>query len=530
MSSAVSLGRDKSIIYSRISVIVLLYSLYIAYNNLYISYLDKGIGLYNGLFHISTVTLGFTIFLFFISLFILLLTSFYPRKIWLLDYSNIVYINKFVNNILNLNIYNVKYEQYKILEYSLIILFIISGGVFLISSSDLVSIFLSIELQSYGLYLLTTIFRNSEKSTSAGLTYFLLGGMSSCFILLGISILYVNTGITNLDSLYVIMNLFNENSYYINIGLLIMSIGFLFKIAAAPFHFWSPDVYDSVPTVVTAFVAIIPKISILIFFVELVKNTSGLIDVSWTYCFIISSLFSLIIGSILGLKQSRIKRLLAYSSISHVGFILLSLSINSIESIKAFFFYLLQYAISNLNMFLILIGIGFSLFFYINEQQDDYNKLTDKENSPIQLITQLNGFYKVNPLLALSLGITIFSFVGIPPLVGFFAKQMVLSSSLDNGYVFMSIIAILTSVIGAVYYLYLVKQIFFERCMYILNPLFIEKKINVNSFIKINVKDVSLSTYLSISISIFTLIILLFMFVSEEFLIVCDILSLSMFS
>ena|ERR1700753_4259232 len=144
---------------------------------------------------------------------------------------------KFIKSVSNLNIFNVKNEQFKLLEYSLIILFIITGGIFLMSASDLVSIFLSIELQSYGLYLLCTIYRNSEKSTSAGLTYFLLGGLSSCFILLGISILYINTGTTNLDSLYIIMNLSTYNYSYISLGFLIMSIGFLFKIAAAPFHF-----------------------------------------------------------------------------------------------------------------------------------------------------------------------------------------------------------------------------------------------------------------------------------------------------
>ena len=533
MSNAVSSERDKSILYSRASFITVLYSLYIAYNNFYMSYLGKGIGLYNGLFHTSTISLGFTMFLIFVCLFILLITSFYPRKMWIKDYSNLTEMFKFIKSVSNLNIFNVKNEQFKLLEYSLIILFIITGGIFLMSASDLVSIFLSIELQSYGLYLLCTIYRNSEKSTSAGLTYFLLGGLSSCFILLGISILYINTGTTNLDSLYIIMNLSTYNYSYISLGFLIMSIGFLFKIAAAPFHFWSPDVYDSVPTVVTTFIALIPKISIFIFLLEYVNNTNNLLgigDINWTYCFIISSLFSLVIGSVLGLKQFRIKRLLAYSTISHVGFILLALSINSVESIKAFFFYLLQYTITNLNMFLILIAIGLSLFLYINDNQDDFNKLTDKNNSPIQLITQLNGYFSINPVLAISLGITIFSFVGIPPLIGFFAKQMVLSASLDNGYIFMSIVAILTSVIGAVYYLYLVRQIFFEKCTHFLSPIFTSKKIFVNSIIKINIKDISLSSYLTISISIFTLIILLFMFVSEEFLIVCDILSLSLFN
>jgi len=140
--------------------------------------------------------------------------------------------------------------------------------------------------------------------------------------------------------------------------------------------------------------------------------------------------------------------LFAYSTISHVGFILLALSISSIESTQAFLFYLVQYSISNLNAFFILIAIGISLYSYVSNNKED-KELLDKNNSPIQLITQLKGYFYINPFLALSLAITIFSFAGIPPLVGFFAKQMVLSAALDKGYIFMAIVAILTSVIGA---------------------------------------------------------------------------------
>src|ERR1700744_4940610 len=182
-----------------------------------------------------------------------------------------------------------------------------------------------------------------------------------------------------------------------------------------------------------------------------------------------SSLFSLIIGTVVGLSQFRIKRLFAYSTISHVGFILLALSINSIESIQAFVFYLMQYSISNLNAFIILISIGFSLYCYINDS-DEYKELADKNNSPIQLISQLKGYFYINPVLALSLTITIFSFVGIPPLIGFFAKQMVLSAALDSGYVFITLVAILTSVISAVYYLNIIKQVYFDKTDYVINP------------------------------------------------------------
>jgi NADH-ubiquinone oxidoreductase chain 2 len=217
-----------------------------------------------------------------------------------------------------------------------------------------------------------------------------------------------------------------------------------------------------------------------------------------------SSFISLVIGTIVGLTQFRIKRLFAYSTISHVGFILLALSISTIESTQAFVFYLMQYSISNLNAFIILVGIGFSLYSY-RCYNKEYGKLLDKENSPVQLISQLKGYFYINPLLSLSLALTIFSFVGIPPLIGFFAKQMVLSAALDNGYIFLSLVAILTSVIGAVYYLNVVKEIFFYNSKYTKNPYIVD-----NNF------RFAMSSPMAITISIITLIILLFLFMNKE--------------
>jgi NADH-ubiquinone oxidoreductase chain 2 len=224
-----------------------------------------------------------------------------------------------------------------------------------------------------------------------------------------------------------------------------------------------------------------------------------------------------------GLTQYRIKRLFAYSTISHLGFILLALSINSIESIQAFIFYLMQYSLSNLNAFILLISIGFSLYYYVNDNKE-YKKLLDKNNSPIQLISQIKGFFIINPFLSLSFSITIFSFVGIPPLIGFFAKQMVLSAALDNGYVFLTLIAILTSVISAVYYLNVIKQIFFDKSDYKVNPILenmdFHANISNNKVIleKLTFKysNIVLSSSLSISISILTLIILLFILMPQE--------------
>ena len=546
-SNAVTFRRDKSILYNRITIIILLLTLFISLETFELTSLNKGIGLFNGLFYTTAITTMFQIFIFMLCAVIIQLTAFYPRKIWIQEFSGIISIYTKVNNFIP-SVLNKMGEQYKIIEYPLILLFIITGACFLISSSDVVSIFLSIELQSYGLYLLCTLYRNSELSTSAGLTYFLLGGLSSCFILLGTSLLYINTGTTNLDNFYIINNLYdlvkNNNNEslvslysinYIDISLLIMSVGFLFKISAAPFHFWSPDVYDAIPTIVTTFVAIIAKISILVFLLELVHYTNNNLDTfNWTISLLFSSLLSLIVGTVLGLSQFRIKRLFAYSTISHIGFILLALSINSLESTQAFIFYIMQYSISNLNAFIILISIGFTLYTYVKIDNKDDN-LLDKNNSPIQFISQIKGYFYINPILALSFCITIYSFIGIPPLIGFFAKQMVLSAALDNGYMFLTFIAILTSVIGAVYYLNIVKQIFFDKSDYkynsnLINTFKADNIIKNGKLVKLNLNNIVLSSSLSITISILTLIIILFIIDPDQWLSITTILSIILFN
>jgi NADH-ubiquinone oxidoreductase chain 2 len=520
-------------------------------------FVDKGLSLFGGLIYCKAHSQIFALFIILLSLIILLLTSFYPRKIFIEQYSSIYHIiySKFIYS--NAKIVNRSGEQFKLTEYPLIILFIVSGAIFLMSSNDLITIFLSIELQSYGLYIISTIYRNSELSTNAGLTYFLLGGLSSCIILLGQGLLYINTGNTSLDSLYLVNNIFDSivfeeffsyNSLYISsntptiylysiqTSLLIMSIGFLFKMSAAPFHFWSPDVYDAIPTIVTTFVAIIAKISILIMFLELVYYTgNSFLNVTWTNNLILSSLLSLIIGSVLGLTQFRIKRLYAYSTISHLGFLLLALSINSVESIQAFLFYLIQYSISNLNAFIILISIGYS-FFHLVYKDNSFTKeesyLKDVNYSPVQLVSQLKGYFNINPILSISLVITLFSFIGVPPLIGFFGKQMILSAALDNGYIFITLVAILTSVISAVYYLVVVKNIFFEENDQKINPnfnnlnalVFIgdEKK---KSIINFNYKNIVISSSLTNVTSILTLVILLFILIPKEWLNITSILS-----
>ncbi len=543
LSNASSIRKDKSILYSRLVIIIIFFTSLLLLKDLSFNNLNKGIALFGGLYHTTTLTHIFHFIILILSLIIMFLTAFYPRKVWNKDYSSFVkiFIYKYIYS--TKKILNKTSKQFRLLEYPLIILFIIIGALLVISTNDLISIFLSIELQSYGLYIISTLYRNSEISTSGGLTYFLLGGLSSCFILLGSSILYVNSGTTYIEGLYVItsisdilsnniLNWYKPN--YIYISLLIMSVGLLFKISAAPFHFWSPDVYDAIPTLITTFVAIISKISIFILLLELVHFTSKSIFIynyTWTITLLISSLLSLIIGTIGGLTQFRIKRLYAYSTISHVGFLLLALSINSIESIQAFIFYIIQYSVSNLNAFIILLSIGYLLYNLI-DNDNRYKHLQEKNNSPVQYINQIKGYYYINPILALSLSITLFSFVGVPPLVGFFGKQMIISAALDSGYNFIAIIAILTSVISAVYYLAVIKQIFFYKPYY--------KNLNYKQFgyvlkkniviEKILLNKIVLSSALTNTIYILTLLILLFILIPQEYWDMTNILSLIIFN
>jgi NADH-ubiquinone oxidoreductase chain 2 len=478
--------------------------------------IGSGLGIYNGLFHSTVTTQSFDLFIYIIGAIILLLTGFSPRRIieplvkpvlgltssnmserglglksLLLSIDYVTYYKKMLRGITA--------PIHKMIEYPLIILFILVGSIALISSSDYLTMFLAIELQSYGLYILVALHRNSEWSIVAGLTYFLLGGLASCFILLGSSFLYASSGVTFFDGMYIfekmsiicvesrlIIKVLQKKPLLLSMGLLILAVGYLFKVSAAPFHSWSPDVYDAVPTIVTTFIATMAKISIFIFLLELVCNTGQPANgFNWTNILLISAFLSLMVGTIGGLVQSRIKRLLAYSTISHLGFILLALTINSVESIQAFVFYLMQYSLSNVNIFFIIILIGYSLVYYIKAELDPSkvsveaashhtvpsvsttsgigHEKMEIENSPIQLIKQLKGYFHLNPVLAICLAITIFSFIGVPPLIGFFAKQMVFSAALQSGFYFLTLVGILTSVIGAVYYLSIIKAVFFEN-------------------------------------------------------------------
>ena len=387
------------ILFTRLTSIILIYSAALSMNSLYVQCIGSGIGIYSGLFQVTFLSQSIETFIYVVGALILI-----P---WAsIDQSHSP---------------SPRYASAlpRVSEYSLIILFTSLGASLLVSSYDLISMYLSIELQSFAVYILSTIYRDSESATSAGLKYFLLGGLSSCFILLGSGLIYTYTGLSNFDSIYTLVSITgNENniSQGFLLGFIIIVIGFLFKIAAAPFHNWAPDVYDEVPTIVTTWLSIMPKISILVLFIELQSGIGLNID-SLTLLFgyssfnvfknllLISSLLSLIIGTVVGLAQTRIKRLLAYSTISHVGFLLLALAINTEQSIDSLIFYLMQYSMTNLNTFFILLAFGYII-------HAPFAGGTARVIGDIRYISEFKGQFYSNPLLSLSLAICLFSMAG----------------------------------------------------------------------------------------------------------------------
>ena len=485
----------------RISSIIMIYAGALSLNAFYIQSIGSGIGIYSGFFHVTTVSQLLDTFIFLIGALILIAWPSITNKnssLGILQTNSQIIINQnkstnpmahHQSNSLNpvqAQVEGVKGENlnitpkrlYNAAEYSLIVLFSTLGASLLVSSADLISMYLSIELQSFGVYILSTLYRDSESSTAAGLKYFLLGGLSSCLILLGSGLIYSYTGLTNFESIYSIVSVSDSPSITqgLSLGLIIMIIGFLFKIAAAPLHHWSIDVYDDTPTIVTIWLTTMPKISIVIFLLELqsqigliennvtISSMSYLIDsVSSIYVLknllLISSLLSLIIGTVVGLAQSRLKRLLAYSTVSHIGFILLALAINSKQSVDSLIFYIIQYSITNLNTFLIILALGYILkSSVLTIKKLNNSHLVNKgSETDIKFISELKGQFFSNPLLSISLTVCLFSMAGIPPLMGFFAKQFVLYSAIQSGYYFMAILGIIVSVISASYYLKIIR-------------------------------------------------------------------------
>lgn len=446
-------NRWNLVLLSRIGMISLIYSLLLTYNTYYTDNLGLGLGIYNGLFQVTNVTQFIDIFVYLLGALLLGITGFNS-------------FNKNKVQILN------SFEFKQILEYPLIGCFLILGLQFVTSSLNLISLYLSLELQSFSLYILSSI-NPTRNSSQSGLKYFLLGALSSCFILLGMGLLYSYSGVTSIESLMILYKVDGSN-IFTQISLLILITGLLFKLAIVPFHHWIVDVYDGVPTIITTWLTTLTKISILVVLMDIIYYFYD----SWVSLLTFLSLLSILVGSLLGLVQTQIKRLLIYSMISHVGFLVLSLSLCTNKSLEAFMFYLIQYSITNLNIFLTLIAMGY----YCN----------NKEESPIKSLETIKGFNKIDSVLSICLAISLLSLGGIPPFIGFFAKLNILYATISQGYIFISIVLVITSVISIGYYLRIIQGIFFEK------P-------------SVEIKEIIVSSYLKLVIGVLTLFILFFL-------------------
>ena len=327
------------------------------------------------------------------------------------------------------------------IEYPILILSSVLGMMIMISSNDLIVFYMGLELQSLGLYVLATFNRDQLKSSEAGLKYFVLSALSSGLLLYGCSLIYGFTGSTNFD---LIAEQLNSDKYALTFGIVFILVGLAFKISAVPFHMWAPDVYEGSPTCVTLFFTMVPKIAALTVFIRfLYVPFLNLID-QWQMILVFLSIASMLFGAIAAIGQTNLKRLIAYSSISHVGYALAGLATGSNDGIQSSVIYITIYILMNLGFFSCLL-------------------MMRRNNKYFEDIEDLSGLSKNHPLLSLSLLIILFSLAGIPPLAGFFAKFYIFKSVLEQSMYFLAIVGLLSTVVAAFYYLRIIKIIYFDK-------------------------------------------------------------------
>ena len=326
------------------------------------------------------------------------------------------------------------------IEYSILILCSILGMMVMISANDLIVFYIGLELQSLALYVLASFNRDQVKSSEAGLKYFVLSALSSGLLLYGCSLIYGFTGSTNFIT---ISENINSAHYGLTFGIVFILVGLAFKISAVPFHMWAPDVYEGSPTSVTLFFAVVPKIAALTVFIRfLYVPFINMID-QWQIIIVFLSIASMIFGAVAAIGQKNLKRLVAYSSIGHMGFALAGLSSGTNEGIQSSIIYISIYLIMNLGLF--------SCLFMMKRNDKYYENIDD-----------LSGLSKNHPLISLSLLIILFSLAGIPPMAGFFAKFYVFTAVVKESMYFLAITGLLSTVIAAFYYLRIIKIIYFD--------------------------------------------------------------------
>ena len=336
-----------------------------------------------------------------------------------------------------------KKNQIYFFEYPVLLIFSILGMLVMISANDLIILYISIELQSLSLYVLVALRRGSIKGSEAALKYFILGSIASAVILYGCSMVYSVVGATN----YEIIKQFSDQSFdnlILSLGLVLIISGVAFKLSAAPFHMWTPDVYEGSPTSVTTVLITLPKLAALIVLVNLLLYPFQNQTITWVPIIIIISILSMAIGSISALKQDNLKRLFAFSTIANIGYVMIGLASVNDEAIKASFLYMFIYTLATLGVF-------------------SFIMILRREDRQLVTVSDISGLSRSKPLLALSVAILLLSLAGIPPFGGFFGKLFIFTAAIEAGNLYLAIAGVIFSVISAYYYLKIIKTMYLDE-------------------------------------------------------------------
>ena len=327
-------------------------------------------------------------------------------------------------------------------EYPVLVALATVGMMIMVSAGDLMALYMGLELQSLALYVIASLRRDSVKSTEAGLKYFMLGALSSGLLLYGASLVYGFAGTTLFSG--ILSTLSGEVPLGLLFGLVFVLSGLAFKISAAPFHMWTPDVYEGAPTPVTAFLATAPKMAAMALFGRVVHDAFGAIPGDWGQVVAALAVVSMFLGAVAAIGQRDIKRLMAYSSISHMGFALMGLASGTAEGVQAMLIYMAIYVTMNIGTVAFILSM-------------------EKDGRTVTSIDSLNMYSKREPLRALAMLVLMFSLAGVPPTVGFFGKVYVLKAAVDGGMAWLAILGVVASVIGAFYYLRIVFYMYFGK-------------------------------------------------------------------
>lgn len=336
-----------------------------------------------------------------------------------------------------------KAEQIDQFEFPVLVVLATLGMMLMISANNLISVYMGLELQSLALYVLAAMNRDSLRSTEAGLKYFVLGALSSGMMLYGMSLVYGFTGNTGFTEIAAALSSETRSLGFV-FGLVFVLSGFAFKISAVPFHMWTPDVYEGAPTPVTAFFAGAPKVAAIAMLVRIVSEAFAPVVHDWQQVIVFISIASMLLGSFAAIGQTNIKRLMAYSSIGHMGYALVGLAANSQTGVSGLMIYMAIYVAMTLGSFAIIMS------------------MRKADGTPSENIDDLAGLSKTNPFMAFVLTVLMFSLAGIPPLAGFFAKYFVFVAAIEAKLYALAIIGVLASVVGAYYYLRVIKVMWFD--------------------------------------------------------------------